>query len=198
MKDNATFEQLEPVMREAVAYGHRSIMSDKVRKQVKLGHHLVEHRVNTPKDYGHNRVLYIYAFALKRACFRTFLLLEGKEGDSYAGAVFNAENKVDFYIVHGHAIRRYMERRKFTGTLQEAELKVLNGLMVSDVQKDSTDNTMYLYFDGGVFLCTNDDRVLHLRTFIMNRQCSTMQRMKSLKSENETKTFKRELGIYEP
>ena len=67
--------------------------------------------------------------------------------------------------------------------------------MINDVQKDGTDETMYIHFDGGIFLCTISDRVLHLRTFIMNRQCSPIQRMKSLTSEKNTKKMKREFGL---
>lgn len=35
-----------------------------------------------------------------------------------------------------------------------------------------------------------------LGTFIMNRQCSPVQRMKSLTSEQYTRKYKKEIGIY--
>ena len=88
-----------------------------------------------------------------------------------------------------------IERHHFDGTLEEAQRKILDGLMINDVQSDATDGTKYIHFDGGLFLCTESDRVMHLRTFIMNRQCTPMQRMKSLASEKNVERLKREIGL---
>lgn len=191
MNEFATHEQLDTALNVAVEYGHKSIRSPRVLKAFKLGKPIIYHRVNTPAPQRYP-VLYSFACVRGRLFFRTFLVLEGSEGDSFAGRV--ADESL-FYVLHSHAINRYVERHRFGGTLEEAQRTILNGLMINDVQKDGTDETMYIHFDGGIFLCTISDRVLHLRTFIMNRQCSPIQRMKSLTSEKNTKKMKREFGL---
>ena len=101
----------------------------------------------------------------------------------------------EILVIHSHAINRYIERRKFDGTIEQAQHKLLDELEIHKSVKDGTDGTQYIYFDGGIFICTVVDRVFHMRTFIMNRQCSPMQRMKSLQSEKELEIIKREIGI---
>lgn len=191
MTEWATYEWLKSAINTAYEYGGRSKDSQKVRKAFKQGKYLVYHRVKTPAPEKYP-VLYIFARIQMGIYFRTFLILEGSEGDSFAGQIADEQM---FHVIHSHAINRYIERRQFKGTLEEAHRTILNGLFINDVQRDDTDETRYIHFDGGLFLCTESDRVLHLRTFIMNRQCSPMQRMKSLTSERNTQQLKREIGI---
>lgn len=191
MNEFASYNDLEEALKVARDYGHRSICSDRVRKAFKSGRHIVYHRVNTPAP---EKIPVLYSFAAARTglFFRTFLVLEGTEGDSFAGRV---ADETLFYVLHSHAVNRYIERHHFDGTLEEAQRKILDGLMINDVQSDATDGTKYIHFDGGLFLCTENDRVMHLRTFIMNRQCTPMQRMKSLASEKNVERLKREIGL---
>lgn len=191
MNEFASYSELEAALKVAREYGNKSIYCDRVRKAFKNGRCIVYHRVKTPAPEKHP-VLYTFAVTQKGLFFRTFLILEGREGDSFAGRV--ADEPL-FYIVHSHAVNRYIERHQFKGTLEQAQHKILNGLLINDVQSDATDGTKYIHFDGGLFLCTENDHVIHLRTFIMNRQCSPMQRMKSLTSEKNTEKLKREMGI---
>lgn len=191
MTEWATYEWLESATKTAYEYGGRSVESQKVKKAFKQGRRLVYHRVNTPAPEKYP-VLYIFARVPMGVYFRTFLVLEGTEGDSFAGRV---ADETLFYVLHSHAVNRYIERHHFDGTLEEAQRKILDGLMINDVQSDATDGTKYIHFDGGLFLCTESDRVMHLRTFIMNRQCTPMQRMKSLASEKNVERLKREIGL---
>ena len=191
MNEFATYDELESAHKVALEYGHKSIRSPRTLKAFKQGRPIVYHRVNTPAPEKYP-VFYCFACVRGRILFRTFLVLEGSEGESFAGRI--ADEPL-FYVLHSHAVNRYIERHRFDGTLEEAQRTILNGLMINDVQTDETDETRYIHFDGGLFLCTYSDRVLHLRTFIMNRQCSPMQRMKSLTSEKNTEMMKREIGI---
>lgn len=191
MTEWATYDYLSDALGKAIAYGYKSIKCDDVRKAFRNGKRLVYHRVKTPAP-DKIPVFYTFARTDKDEYIRTQLVLEGSEGDSYAGRV---EDEDMFYVIHSHAINRFVERRQFHGSHEVAERHIINGLLINDVQKDGTDETRYIYFDGGLFLCTVTDRVLHLRTFIMNRQCSPVQRMKSLTSEKNTEQLKREYGI---
>lgn len=133
--------------------------------------------------------------------FITSLILEGKEGQGFAQSIMMAglgmkkeekellaEARDDctfITILHSHAINRYIERRNFKGTLEQAQAKILEGINGISYVKDFVNDTYYLYFDGGTFLCEYDteEDIVHIRTFIMNRQCSSGQRLKSLDSE---------------
>ena len=138
-------------------------------------------------------VLYIFApDGHGGVLYRTFLILKGKDGDSFCASV---DQSGIFQVIHGHAIRRYMERRKFQGTLEQAQNRIMSELFINGVEKDLTDETRYIYFDGGLFLCTYDDGVMHLRTYITNRQCSPMQRMMSFRSQKQANELRRRLGV---
>lgn len=179
-------------MHKARKYGFDSSNSDVVQRALKAGKREVFHRVNTAGDKI--PVLYIFSRINKAQAFRTFLVIKTKQGDSFCGGV---SNMGFFEMIHAHAIKRYMERRKFTGTLEQAQNKILSELFANWAEPDRTDGTIYIYYDGGIFLCTweEEQRVLHLRTFIMNRQCSPMQRMMSLKSEKGVNEFKKSMGM---
>lgn len=190
LTENSTYEELQPAMREARLYGDISMRSEKVRKAIKKGAKQVFHRVRTPQSK--QPVLYVYSDICGEWSYRTFLVLKGKEGEGFAVGM---DNGSFFEIIHSHAVNRYIERRRFKGTLEEAQHKIVTDLIVHWVEADDTSKTDYVYFDGGVFLCTHEERIIHLRTFIMNRQCHPVQRMKSLRSEKNTKQYKKELGI---
>ncbi len=185
----ATYDELNKALLEARMYGFFSINSKQVRKEFKKGAKKVFHRVNTPK----HRLPVLYMFINETGGpFATNLVLQGSEGESFAVCLTFSEQ---ILVIHSHAINRYIERRKFDGTIEQAQRKLLDELEIHKSVKDSTDETQYIYFDGGIFLCQVVDRVFRLRTFIMNRQCSPMQRMKSLQSEKELEQIKREIGI---
>lgn len=194
MTENATKDELLAALKLAEDYSHRSLNNHKVHKMFRSGHTTVFHRVNTPEKIP---VLYIFFLYRRMIWSRTFLVLDGYEGDAFAGYV-EADRKVsniEFQVIHSHAINRYIQRSKFKGTLKDAQRKILTDLIANYSVADGTDDTIYINYDNGVFLCNCDNGVMHLRTFILNRQCSPLQRMKSLDSEKGTKQFKRELGL---
>ena len=183
LTESATYDELFNAMKEAREYGFSSINNPKVRRAFRLGATEVFHRVRTPQSK--HCVLYQFNSSHgKGKVFRTFLVLQGREGDSFAGGIQNGEI---IEIIHSHAIRRYIERRRFKGSLEKAQHKIVKELLIHYMEADGTTPTDYIYFDGGVFLCTRDEHIIHLRTFIMNRQCSPVQRIKSLQSEKKTK-----------
>ena len=198
MNEFAPYDQLLRALKTAFEYGDTTIRADRIRKAYKSGRRTIWHRVNTPAP-NKVPVLYNFVFTPKGYFFCTFIILDGSEGESFAGYVKSEKEGDKIFVIHSHAIRRFVERSRFGGSIEQAQLHVLDGLHVNDVQHDPTDNSSYIYLDGGIFLChpaKDDNRILHLGTFIMNRQCSPVQRMKSLTSEQCTKEYKRELGIY--
>lgn len=162
--------------------------------------------------------LYVYQFDHGNANLRVYLCLEGKDGDSYAMVQYpepdgdvtkltkpkcvvtdpSLRNEEDFIIevLHGHAIRRYIERHGWSQGYHAAQKHIFEGIRGQSLQPDPTDDTYYCYFDGGVLLGKPADggRVIHLRTFIMNSQCFPVQRMKSLQSEKERELYIEKFG----
>lgn len=198
MNELATYEQLYRALVIAFEYGKVTVRSERIRKAYKSGKRTVWHRVNTPAP-DKVPVLYNFVFTPKGFYFCTFIVLDSKDGESFAVYVQSKKEGDKIFIIHAHAIRRFVERSRFDGSIERARLYILDGLHVNDVQHDPTDNSSYIYLDGGIFLCypaKDDNRILHLGTFIMNRQCSPVQRMKSLTSEQYTRKYKKELGIY--
>lgn len=184
MSEYISYEELQAATQSVIDYSVPSMNSPKVIKATKHVGDVYWRRVNTPEKYP---VLYKYIMTSETLYGLGFLILDGTEGESFAVRTNTIDNTPFEYIVlHSHAINRWMERKKFTGTLEEAKRKILTGLIVGDIQPDGTDDTWYHYFDGGVFICNyTDPRIMHLRTYILNRQCSPLQRMKSLQSEKE-------------
>ena len=191
LTENETYETYDKILRTARSYGADCRKSSIVQKAFKdKKRNVFFRRVNLP--VSKQPVIYQYHRNGKSLPYRTFLVVEGSEGESFVGSVFDGKY---YEVIHSHAINRYIERRGFNGTLNEAQINIFEGLNYYYVTNDYTDDTDYIYFDGGVFLCNMKDNVIHLRTFIMNRQCYPNQRILSLESENGIKLFKKELEI---
>lgn len=197
MNENSPFQVLLPAMQSATEYSSRNVQCQAVRKAVKLGKKRVVCRVNTPDKIA---AMYIHDIFPKYIVgTRTFLVVDGAEGYGFVSASREADTgKFYLSVLHSHAINRFIERRHFTGTLEQAQLYIINGIMINASAEDLLNETQYLYFDGGTFLCNLKDGIHHIRTFVMNRQLYPAQRMKSLTSEKETEKLKREFGFLTP
>lgn len=176
----STYDQLATALAKARNYGETSRRNQKVQRALKRGATDVYHRVNTPKD----KIPVLYHFVNdKRETWFTFVLLAGSEGESIAvNAVF--DNPTDIIVIHSHAVNRYMQRSTFEGTLEEAQRTVLAGILISCPSKDS--DTYYIPFGNGLFLCHEKDRVMHIRTYVGDRQLKPNQRLWKRKSQNDT------------
>ena len=194
MNENSPFQVLLPAMQSALEYSNRNVQCDKVRKAAKAGKKRVVCRVNTPDKVA---AMYIHDIFPKYTIgTRTFLVVDGAEGFGFVSASREATTgKFYLSVLHSHAINRYIERRRYTGTLEQAQIHIINGIMVNASAEDQLNETQYLYFDGGAFLCNIKDGIQHIRTFVMNRQLHPNQRMKSLTSEKETEKMKREFSF---
>lgn len=184
-------KDLLEALKKVANYSSQSIENDKkLRRCIRMGKALCSKRVRTPEKLS---ALYLVYCDKKIKSIGRFvqstLLIPGKEGMSM---VFEFGNFLA--VIHGHAIKRYMERSTFSGTFEQCQEKLIVDLgNYSYSEKDRTDeDTYYVYFDGGIFLCKVIDEVFHLRTFIMNRQCYPVQRMMSLSSENFRDGLRRE------
>jgi hypothetical protein len=197
MNENSTFQDLLPAVQAVIGYGERNVNSDRVKRAVKMGKRRVVCRVNTPDK---TPAMYIhYIFPKKGILTRPFVIVDGAEGEAFVTASKDPDTgKFFLTVIHSHAINRYIERRQFHGTLAEAQQRIIDGIAVNTSAEDKLNETGYLYFDGGTFLCNFKNGVQHIRTFVMNRQLYPAQRMKSLTSEKETAQLKREVGYKEP
>ena len=197
LTEKSSYDELHAALQAAMDYSRYNANSQAVRRAYKLGKQKVWVRVNTPEKIP---VLYLHRFFPKGIGTRTFLVVQGSEGDSYVSLEVNQhERNPHLTILRAHAINRYIERRQFQGSIEEATRTLINGLGVNDTERDSFGTTYYTYFDGGTFLCTFADNVFTFQTFIMNRQCGPEQRLRSLQSEKGVAEFRRELQdtIYE-
>lgn len=185
----STYDELHTALHEAQMYGFDSRRNQAVQRALRLGALYVFHRAKTPKS----KVPALYWFeGGKNNIFFTFIVLQGSEGESFAIET-TKDSKHGIVVIHSHAINRYRERRKLQGALEVVQKKVLSELVIFSPVNDS--DTSYVSFDGGVFLCNRNDRILHLRTWISDRQCKPNQRLWSRKSEREIEELKEMLGI---
>lgn len=114
--------------------------------------------------------------------------------DKFTGKITGASLYTDWYILRGHAIKRYIERHNHVHedeiTQQmviDAEDHMILHFNASYVEGNNYDNEIIIYFDGGGFFGNMDGSLYFLRTFNMNRQLFPNQRMLTLSSENEVK-----------
>ena len=189
--ENESYQYYTAAMKVARDYGYYASHANDVIRARRWGQKQVFKYVNTPNPYK-IPVLYIFDFSTKQWVYRTFLITVGENLEN--GFVGGVREDSFFEVVHSHAINRYIERSHFKGTREEACHQILTGLTLHSVAPEEIGNGGYIYFDGGVFITTWKDRVMHLRTFIMNRQCYPNQRLKSLKSEREVKEAREELA----
>lgn len=176
----STYDELKPALREARDYGETSRRNQKVQRLLRLGASDVYHRVHTPKSKIH----VLYRFVNDRAgTWFSFLVLQGSEGESFAASVIT-DNDTGIIVIHSHAVNRYMERSSFNGTIEEAQRMIISVIMITCPSKDS--DTYYIPFCDGVFLCQEKDHVLHVRTYVNDRQLKPNQRLWKRKSQNDT------------
>lgn len=202
LTERATYDELIKPYNEAKEYGYHGYNNPRIMREFRHGKKEVWYRTRTPKSKS--QVLYYYIRSPKMSnLFKgtpgsflhiSYLEMEGVHNDQKCTSFFTSCQDEDLLmVIRGHAIYRYMERRHFTGTLEEAQRKILSGIGVFDVQKDTT--TGYIYFDGGAFLCERKPKVLTLGTFVMNSGLYPVQRIKSLKSEKATNELKEKAGL---
>ncbi len=215
LDDNATYAELLEGLRAVTAYGDERWKA--VERYLNRKELNVMQTVWTPSERSFPG-LYVYRIKHGKVGVRIYLELDSKEGTSYAMVQYPEDeadveemtrtkritldpklnNEEDFIIevLHGHAVKRYIERHGWSQGYHSALKHIFDGINGQSLQPDPTDDTYYLYFDGGVFLGqpTDGERVIHLRTFIMNRQCYPVQRMKSLQSEQERQLYMEKFG----
>lgn len=122
--------------------------------------------------------------------------------DRYTKKIVDALPLIDWYVIRGHAIKRYIERHNHIKEnlispqmVSETEDHIMLHFNASFVENNNIDTEIIIYFDGGGFFGNYDKNVYYLRTFNMNRQLYPNQRMLTLSSENEVKKIYQE---YEP
>lgn len=104
-------------------------------------------------------------------------------GDSKDGAVLSRGGRF-FIAIHPHAIDRFIARHRFKGTFQEAEEYILQNYKQVSYKIDMTTSEIICPFDSGAFLGKEDEEgIVHLKTFVMNRQLFLNQRLDEVKAK---------------
>lgn len=112
-------------------------------------------------------------------------------GDSKDGAVLSRGGRF-FIAIHPHAIDRFIERHRFKGTFQEAEEYILQNYKQVSYKIDMTTSEIICPFDSGAFLGKEDEEgIVHLKTFVMNRQLFLNQRLDEVKAKQFEKNVMR-------
>lgn len=189
MNEFSPLEKIDKALQSVQDYCNAALRSPIVKKAMKRGDKEIYRRVNTP-----DKVPAVYAMSLFNKLYytRSFAVLEGRDGDAFASRVMCSSGAYKAVVIHSHAIKRYIERHHFEGTLEQAQRKILTTLGNNARIPDNMSESSYIDFDGGVFLCIVKDKILHFNTFIMHRQCKPDQRLRALKSEKMTKELNEE------
>ena len=172
-------EDLEAAIASAAAYVYKNQRSQKVLRAQRMKASMYVCVGNTPDKVP---VMYTHFFAKQRIISRAFVIVDGSEGDSYVGEYTNG-----LFVIHSHAIRRYIERSGYEGKPEKAIIDIINETMHVYTAHDS--DTYYVKYREGVFLCVVIDQVLHYRTWITDQQCHRNQLLFAKKSESEVKKF---------
>lgn len=178
-------ELLTEAMKSAQDYIESHLRSSKVKRARRLKAQFMICAGNTPDGVP---VMYIHQFMKNGIITRAFVVIHGKDGDGYVG-----QWEEGLYVIHGHAVNRYIERSGCTWSRENVALDIIDKTILVGVAKDS--DTTYINYRDGVFLCHYDGKVLHLRTYITHKQCKANQRLWAKKAEMETEKFKQQLGI---
>lgn len=192
LTEYSPYQDLLDAVHQVERYGFQVMNNPKILRAFRKGAKDYFHEVNTPDGLP---ALYAFRTSDNGMFRRSFLKVQGKDGISYVKHMYINDEGGYLRIIHGHAVKRYVERRQFKGTYEQALHKIINELVVAYSTPDGTSQTDYIDFDGGTFLCTFDGRIMHIGTFIMHRQCTPIQRLRSLESQKETTAAKRNFGF---
>ena len=172
-------EDLEAAIASAAAYVYKNQRSQKVLRAQRMKASMYVCVGNTPDKVP---VMYVHFFAKLRIISRAFVIVDGSEGDSYVGEYTNG-----LFVIHCHAINRYIERSGCQDKREKVVIDIINETMHVYTAHDS--DTYYVKYREGVFLCVVIDQVLHYRTWITDQQCHRNQLLFAKKSESEVKKF---------
>lgn len=173
LTEKSPYKDLLAAWKDVNSYGHFASNERSTKKALKKKGTTLARLVNTPKK---NRALYIYARPEKKVYFTSFLIVEGSEGDSF---VTMEDDKQKMTVLHGHAIKRYIERHGYDGTLEQCQCYILNNTLLTTQSVDTITKEVVVYFDEGVFLGCVKDNVTHLNTYVPNNRLYTNQRLMS-------------------
>lgn len=178
LTEKSSYEELDKAWKEVNEYGERASNADAVKKAFKKkGTKTVYRRVNTPQKH---RALYIIVGTKNRGLYMPLLIVDGSEGDSFVAREDDGKRSgYNLTVLHSHAIRRYIERHGWNGTLEECENHILDSMWISSRNCDPITKELVMYLDNGVFLGCMKDGICHLNTYVANQHLFPYQRLKS-------------------
>lgn len=174
LTEKSTYQDLLSAWKEVNDYGERAANAKAVKDALKKSN-VTYRRVNTPAKH---RAFYIIIKTKKRMYHMPFLIVEGSEGDSFV-ALEDETVSHCLTVLHSHAIRRYIERRGWKGTVEQCEEYLLDAMWVTARNRDKYTKEITVYFDEGIFLGCVKGNICHLNTYVANQHLYPYQRLKS-------------------
>lgn len=186
--ENTPYSELVQAFNEVKEYGKVTLAQTRIKKAIAHGK-VVIHRVKTAQ----NKIpaIYVTPSLPGRDFYQSCLSVACKDGEGLGFTAINPELERVIFLLHAHAIDRFFERHGYKGTRNDFIKEFLLRWSLYN-QADYTETSAYIYFNGGVFITERKSGITHLRTFVMNRQLYTDQRLLSLKSEQITRQTERE------
>jgi len=188
LTEKSTYQDLLSAWKEVNDYGERAANAKAVKDALKKSN-VTYRRVNTPAKH---RAFYIIIKTKKRMYHMPFLIVEGSEGDSFV-ALEDETVSHCLTVLHSHAIRRYIERRGWKGTVEQCEEYLLDAMWVTARNRDKYTKEITVYFDNGVFLGCEKDGISHLNTYVSNNRLYTNQRLMSRKLQDNYEKLLKEI-----
>lgn len=207
---NPTDKELRSLIYDANKYGERIAENrPDIRRRLKKKDARFFHRSKLPDGQP---VYFLFCRGKKGYSIVPAIATPSKEPDSKMGAhystiivqtaipivdkasnkIINAYGATDWYVISGHAIKRYIERHNHVSSemitqqmVNDVEEHIMLDFTASFIENNGIDDEIIIYFDGGGFFGNCDDNIFYLRTFNMNRMLFPNQRLQTLSSEKE-------------
>lgn len=189
--ENTPYDELIQAFDEVKEYGKITLNQPKIQKAIGIGK-VVIHRVKT----AGNKIpaIYVAPSLTGKYSYQSCISIKCKDGDGLCFTAINLDMQRMILILHAHAIDRFFERHGYKGTRDNFIKEFLLRWSLYN-QADYTETSAYIYFNGGVFITERKGGIMHLRTFVMNRQLYADQRLLSLKSEHLTNISNEQVNI---
>lgn len=169
LTERATYNELEPILRRVMGKNPYAFsnMRGRIERACLKGEREFFFFI---KPKGINYKVF-YRLDLNLKLHSAGLVIEGCDGDSFA---FPANGLEVIFIVRGHALKRYIQRKIYHDETHEAtEEEITDALQRLStyichccINYDKIGDQYHLGFDGGVFICTDNNKVVTLQTYL--------------------------------
>lgn len=200
LTENSTYKELYSVLREAMSidlYRNKRFKGQRERAML------------NGEDWMHffakiKGECVMYICDLKNKRWRPVIYMDATEGLSFAwfGRNFNV------ILLRGHAIARYIQRKVYHNENMDvyeddffpAAFKVLYEIKTIEQSYDKIGEQLQVFFDDGAFLCSEQDKVITLGTYIPlskmhPNQILAMHKAKKMQDEERNKVYETNIDM---